>query len=161
MKNSFIGSKYIYSLAADHRYLVFGTLDKGLIIYNKKSKKAVYLDKKRLGGNNIKAALIDGRFVWIGVHKHGVYKYDLNRRKIYKMDWKIPYPSTLTKREHEIWVGSSGNGIFLYDQKKDKVEKIRAVEGLSSNEIHLIEIEGDYIWIGYLDSGVDLLYRPF
>ena len=159
-RSSFIGSDHIYSMDADHRYLVFGTLDRGLIIYRKKDKKAVYLNKRHLGGNNIKATLIDGRFIWIGVHKHGIYKYDLTRKKIYKMNWRIPYPSTLAKRGHEIWAGSSGSGIFLYDQKKDKVEKIRAVEGLASNEIHLIETEGDYIWIGYMDSGIDLLYKP-
>ena len=158
---SFLGSRYIYALAADHRYLMFGTLDRGMIIYEKKGKKAVYLDKTHLGGNNIKAILIDGRFVWIGVHKYGIYKYDLVRKKVYKMDWKIPYPTTFMKREHEIWIGNSGNGIFLYDQKKDALEHIRAVEGLASNEIHLIETEGDYIWIGYLDSGIDILYRPF
>ena len=158
---SFLGSRYIYALAADHRYLIFGTLNKGVIIYEKKGKKAVYLDKKHLGGNNIKAILIDGRFVWIGVHKYGIYKYDLVQKKVYKMNWKIPYPTTFMKREHEIWIGNSGNGIFLYDQKKDALEQIRAIEGLASNEIHLIETEGDYIWIGYLDSGIDVLYRPF
>ena len=159
-KNSFIGSNQLYAIAADHRYLVFGTINSGLIIYNKKEKKATYLDEKHLGGDNIKSILIDGRFLWIGVHKHGIYKYDLNRKKVYKLNWGITYPSTITKREHEIWIGSSGSGIRVYNQKTEKLEKLRAIEGLASNEIHLIEIETDYIWIGYLDAGIDLLYRP-
>ncbi len=159
-KNSFIGSNQIYAITADHRYIVFGTIDSGLIIYNKKEKKATYLNMKHLGGDNIKSILIDGRFLWVGVHKYGIYKYDLNQKKVYKLNWGVAYPSTITKREHEIWIGSSGNGIRVYNQKTEKLEKLRAVEGLASNEIHLIEIETDYIWIGYLDSGIDLLYRP-
>ena len=158
--SSFLKSNQIYSITANHRYLIFGTIDSGLIIYNKKSKKATYLTEKHLEGDNIKSVLIDGRFLWIGVHKYGIFKYDMQNKKVYKMNWNIVYPSVVTKREHEIWIGSSGDGIRIYDQTKDKLEKLRAIEGLSSNEIHLIEVENDYIWIGYLDSGIDLLYRP-
>ena len=159
-KSSFISSNRIYSIASDHRYLIFGTIDAGLVIYNKKEKKATYLTDRHLEGDNIKSVLIDGRFLWIGVHKYGIFKYDLEKKKIYKMNWNIVYPSVVKKREHEIWIGSSGDGVRVYDQRNDRLEKLRAIEGLSSNDVHLIEIENDYIWIGYLDSGIDLLYRP-
>ncbi len=159
-RKSLLGSNQVYAITADHRYLIFGTLDAGLIIYNKKNQKVTYLNEKHLDGNNIKSILIDGRFLWIGVYQHGIYKYDLIQKKIYKMNWGVTYPSLITKRESEIWVGSSGDGIYVYNQQTEKLEKIRAIEGLASNEIHLIEVEADYIWIGYLDSGVDLLYRP-
>ena len=159
-KNSFLGSNRIYSITADHRYIVFGTIDSGLVIYNKKERKATYLNEEHIDGDNVKSILLDGRFLWIGVHKHGIYKYDLERRKLRKMNWHMSYPSVIAKREHEIWVGSSGDGIRVYNQKTEQLEKIRAIEGLASNEVHLIEIETDYIWIGYLDSGIDLLYRP-
>ena len=130
------------------------------MIYNKRSKKATYLTDKHLKGDNIKSVLIDGRFLWIGVHKYGIFKYDLENKKVHKMNWNIIYPSIVKKREHEIWIGSSGDGVRVYDQRSDRIEKLRAIEGLASNDIHLIEIENDYVWIGYLDSGIDLLYRP-
>jgi len=161
-KTSFLGTNMVYSMAANHRYLAFGTLYKGAIVIDKKKNKTHYINKSNglLKGNNIKALLIDGRYIWIGVHSHGIYRYDLERRKSRFYNWGVPYPTIITKRNKEIWIGSSGHGIRIFNQESEKVEKLRAIEGLSSNEINLIQIENDYAWIGYLDKGIDILYRP-
>ncbi|MCS6985277.1 MAG: hypothetical protein NZM25_09170 [Leptospiraceae bacterium] len=160
--NSFVGSDQVYALAADHRYLAIGTLDYGVVIQDKKNNKVYRLSResKHLKGNNIKTLLIDGRFLWIGVHNVGIYRYDLESEKITFFDWHLPFPSAMAKREHEIWIGTMGRGIVMYDQKNERLERFTGIDGLASNDIQCLQVEGNYIWIGYLDQGIDLIYRP-
>ncbi|MDH5719380.1 MAG: tetratricopeptide repeat protein [Spirochaetia bacterium] len=160
--NSFIKTNYVYSIVADHQYIAFGTLENGVIIKDKKNNEILYLNKKNgfLKEDNIKALFIDGRYLWIGVHKAGIYRYDMIQKKIKSFDWGIPFPTTIAKKDKEIWIGTSGNGIRIFNRETEKIEKLRAIEGLSSNEVTMIRIEDDFVWIGYLDSGIDILYRP-
>ena len=159
---SFLGSRQVYAIEADHRYVAFGTLDNGAVIKNKKTGEVHYLNVEngKLKGNNVKALLIDGRYVWVAVHKHGIYRYDLTRKVVKFFDWGLPYPSCLALRGRKVWVGTSGNGIRIYDRENGHVDKMTVLNGLSSNEIHHLQMEENYIWIGYLDNGLDILYRP-
>lgn len=161
-ENSYIGSRQVYSMDATPRYLVFGTLDNGVVIKDKDTGQVSYVNKenKKLGGNNIKSLLIDGRYLWIGVHKFGIYRYDLKTKSCRFFDWGLPYPSTFALRGRKLWIGTSGNGIRVYDRETHKIERLTVIEGLSSNEVHLLKMEGNYIWVGYLDNGIDILFRP-
>ena len=159
-QTSFLKSNLIYSLVADHRYLIFGSIDEGVIIYDKTTKDINYLNSTQLGDNNIKSLLIDGNFLWIGTHQAGISKYNFTNKTVIHLDWKIPYITTLKKRYHEIWIGSSGNGIYIYNQKKDKLENMTVIDGLRSNEIQQVEITDENILIGYVDAGIDILYKP-
>lgn len=159
---SFLKTSQVYSVDANLDFLVFGTINHGVVIKNKLSGETTYLNTKtnHLKGNNVKALLLDGRYLWIGVHRHGIYRYDLQQKKIKHFDWDMPYPSSIAKRANEIWIGSSGNGLRIYDRETRKVKKLTVIDGLSSNEILLIRPEDDFIWVGYLDKGLDILYRP-
>ena len=160
--NSYLKTNQVYSMAANTKYLAFGTLTKGVVLLNKQTNKKIYINKENnlLNGNNVKALLIDGRYLWIGIHKHGVYRYDMEQNKIKKYKIEAAYPTVIARREHEIWVGTSGHGIFIFDRKTEKVKNLRAIEGLSSNDISHIQVEGDYVWIGYLEAGIDIFYEP-
>ncbi|MDH4263244.1 MAG: tetratricopeptide repeat protein [Spirochaetia bacterium] len=161
-ENSYVGSRQVYSIDANHQYLAFGTLDKGAIIKDKTTGDIHYVnvENNKLAGNNIKSLMIDGRYVWIGVHKYGIYRYDIKTKDCKFYDWGIPYPSTFSMRGRMLWIGTSGNGIRIYDREKKTLEKLTVIEGLSSNEVHLLKMEGNYVWIGYLDQGIDVLYNP-
>jgi tetratricopeptide (TPR) repeat protein len=159
---SFVKTAQVYSLDADLKHVVFGTLEKGVVLLNKESGQTEYINRQngQLKRNNVKAVLLDGRYLWIGVHNDGVYRYDTELKTIKRFDWSIPFPSVITKREKEIWIGTSGQGIRIFNQETETLESLRSIEGLYSNEIHHIQVEGDYIWIGYLDNGIDVFYRP-
>jgi len=161
-ESSYIGSRQVYSIDANHQYLAFGTLDKGAVIKDKVNGEIhhVNVENNKLAGNNVKSLMIDGRYVWIGVHKFGIYRYDMKTKDCKFYDWGIPYPSTFSLRGKMLWVGTSGNGIRIYDREKKTLEKLTVIEGLSSNEVHLLKMEGNYVWIGYLDNGIDILYKP-
>jgi ligand-binding sensor domain-containing protein len=147
---------------ANHEYIAFGTVDRGAVIKDKKTGQIHYVntENNKLHGDNVKSVLIDGRYVWIGVHKYGVYRYDIKTKLCKFFDWGLPYPSSFSLRGRKLWIGTSGNGIRIFDREKNSIEKLTVIEGLSSNEVHMIKIEGNYIWIGYLDSGIDILYKP-
>jgi ligand-binding sensor domain-containing protein len=159
---SFLGSRVVYSMDANHEYIAFGTVDRGAVIKDKKTGQIHYVntENNKLHGDNVKSVLIDGRYVWIGVHKYGVYRYDIKTKLCKFFDWGLPYPSSFSLRGRKLWIGTSGNGIRIFDREKNSIEKLTVIEGLSSNEVHMIKIEGNYIWIGYLDSGIDILYKP-
>jgi len=159
---SFLKTNMVYSIASNKKYLIIGTLEKGVAILNKKTNEVSWISKSnnKIKGNNIKCLLIDGRFLWIGVHRYGVYRFDLDTRKMEHLNWRISYPTSMQKRENEILVGSSGSGIRIFNKSNKKITKITAVEGLSSNEVTMIQVEGNYIWVGYFEAGIDIIYRP-
>jgi len=161
-ENSYVQSRTIYSIEGDHRYIVFGTVENGVIIRDKEKQTTEYLNVEngKIAGNNIKSLLIDGRFLWIGIHKVGVYRYDLSSKKIKFFELDVSYPSSMAIRGKEVWIGTSGNGIRIINRETNKVTRLDVLNGLKSNEIHHIKMEENHVWIGYLDNGVDVIYRP-
>ncbi|MBV6493999.1 MAG: hypothetical protein LDLANPLL_02023 [Turneriella sp.] len=161
-KDSWVGSNQVYALDVDLSYIVVGTLDHGVIIYNKETKETVSIGPSETGlkSANIKAVLLDGRYVYIGAHNDGVYVYDIHAKKLTKLSMEIPFPSAFAKRENEIFIGTSGQGIRVLNRNNNSVTKLRAIEGLSSDEIQIIRVEGDFLWIGFLEKGIDVLYLP-
>lgn len=154
-------SSQVFELAFDSNWIYFGSIDIGIIMKNRHSEEVRYLAPDNgLPGDNVKALLPEGRFLWIALHGKGVFRYDTELKKITRLEWSATWPSALAGRGPEIWAGTSGYGIYVFNREKESIERIRAIEGLASNEIYVIKPEGKRIWIGYLDGGVDILYRP-
>jgi len=161
-KESWVQSNQVYALDADLDYIAVGTLDKGALIHNKKTGETVQITAHEGGlkSENVKAVLLDGRYVYIGAHNDGVYIYDMNKKSLTRLKLEIPFPSAFARRENEIYIGTSGQGIRVLDRNTNRVERITAIEGLSSNEVHVVRLEGEFLWVGYLERGIDVLFRP-
>ncbi len=161
-KDSWVKSDQVYAMDADLEYVAVGTLDQGALIYHKASGETIQITKgeNALRSENIKAILLDGRYVYIAAHNDGVYVYDLQQKKLRRLEAEIPFPSALARRENEIFIGTSGQGVRVLDRNTGTIERITAVEGLSSNEVQILRVEGEFLWIGYLENGIDVLYRP-
>jgi ligand-binding sensor domain-containing protein len=161
-KDSWVKSDQVYAIDADIEYLVVGTVDQGALIYHKASGETTQITKgeNALQSENVKAVLLDGRYVYIAAHNDGVYVYDLQQKKLRRLEIKLPFPSALARRENEIFIGTSGQGVRVLDRNTGNLERITAVEGLSSNEVQILRVEGEFLWIGYLERGIDVLYRP-
>lgn len=67
-KDSWVGSNQVYALDADLEYIVVGTLDQGAVIYHKKTGEVqrITTGEGGLKSENVKAVLLDGRYVYIG-----------------------------------------------------------------------------------------------
>jgi tetratricopeptide (TPR) repeat protein len=161
-KDSWVGSNQVYALDADLEYIVVGTLDKGAVIFHKKTGEVqrITTGEGALKSENVKAVLLDGRYVYIGAHNDGVYVYDIQQKKLTPIKAELPFPSAFARRDHEIFIGTSGQGLRVLDRNTNRLDRMTAVEGLSSNEIQILRVEGDFLWIGYLENGIDVVYRP-
>ena len=161
-KDSWVGSNQVYALDADLEYIVVGTLDQGAVIYHKKTGEVqrITTGEGGLKSENVKAVLLDGRYVYIGAHNDGVYVYDMQKKKLTMLKAELPFPSVFARRDHEIFIGTSGQGLRVLDRNTNQIDRLTAVEGLSSNEIQILRVEGDFLWIGYLENGIDVVYRP-
>jgi ligand-binding sensor domain-containing protein len=161
-KDSWVGSNQVYALDADLEYIVVGTLDQGAVIYHKKTGEVqrITTGEGGLKSENVKAVLLDGRYVYIGAHNDGVYVYDMQKKKLTMLKAELPFPSAFARRDHEIFIGTSGQGLRVLDRNTNQIDRLTAVEGLSSNEIQILRVEGDFLWIGYLENGIDVVYRP-
>lgn len=161
-KDSWVKSDQVYAIDADLEYIAVGTLDQGALIHHKASGETIQVStgENGLRSENVKAVLLDGRYVYIGAHNDGVYVYDLQQRKLRRLEAEIPFPSAFARRENEIFIGTSGQGVRVLDRNTGNLERITAVEGLSSNEVQILRVEGEFLWIGYLENGIDVLYRP-
>jgi len=161
-KDSWVGSNQVYAIDADLDYIVVGTLDQGAAIYHKKTGEVqrITAGEGALKSENVKAVLLDGRYVYIGAHNDGVYVYDMQQKKLTQIKAELPFPSAFARRDHEIFIGTSGQGLRVLDRNTNRLDRMTAVEGLSSNEIQILRVEGDFLWIGYLENGIDVVYRP-
>ncbi len=161
-KESWVGSNQVYAIDADVDYIAVGTLDRGAAIHNKKTGETfrIMTGEGGLRSENVKAVLLDGRYVYVGAHNDGVYVYDIREKKLTRLKMELPFPSAFARRDNEIFIGTSGQGIRILDRNDNSVEKLSAVEGLSSNEVQILRIEGDFLWVGYLENGIDVVYRP-
>ena len=62
-----------------------------------------------------------------------------------------------------LWLGTEDNGINRYDPKTDKMEnysQLNPVRKLSASNIHGLYAEGDTLWIGSFNKGIDMLHIP-
>lgn len=161
-KDSWVGSNQVYAIDADVDYIAVGTLDQGAVIRHKASGEIIRISAGESGlrSENVKAIQLDGRYVHIGAHNDGVYTYDLQLKTLKRLDLEIPFPSAFARRDHELFIGTSGQGVRVLNRNDMHVEKLSAAEGLSSNEVQILRIEGDFVWIGYLEYGIDVVYRP-
>ncbi|MBL8033674.1 MAG: tetratricopeptide repeat protein [Leptospiraceae bacterium] len=161
-KDSWVKSNQVYAIDADVEYIAVGTLDQGALLHNKKTKETVQITagEGALRSENVKAVLLDGRYVYIGAHNDGVYVYDIAQKKLTRLNAELPFPSAFARREHEIFIGTSGQGIRVLNRNDMSIERLSAVEGLSSNEVQILRVEGDFLWIGYLENGIDVVFRP-
>jgi ligand-binding sensor domain-containing protein len=161
-KNSWVGSNQVYAIDADFDYVAVGTLDQGAAIHNKKTGETIRImtGEGGLRSENVKAVLLDGRYVYVGAHNDGVYVFDMQQKRLTRLNAELPFPSAFARRENEIYIGTSGQGIRILDRNTMSMEKLSAVEGLSSNEVQILRIEGDFLWVGYLENGIDVVYRP-
>ena len=161
-KDSWVGSNQVYAIDADVDYIAVGTLDQGAAIHNKKTGETLRImtGEGGLRSENVKAVLLDGRYVYVGSHNDGVYVYDIREKKLTKLKVDLPFPSAFARRDNEIFIGTSGQGIRVLDRNDNSIEKLSAIEGLSSNEVQILRIEGDFLWVGYLENGIDVVYKP-
>lgn len=112
----------------------------------------------------------DGDFLWIGSNR-GLFRYyrqtKTMKRYRYSSHWEgmlsQAYITDMKLTSDGSLVVSTFNGLNVYDRESDTFSFIRRVEnseerGLNSNIIVCLFTDGQDIWAGTQDGGVNLLY---
>lgn len=112
----------------------------------------------------------DGDFLWIGSNR-GLFRYYRQTKTMKRYRYSShregmlsqAYITDMKLTSDGSWVVSTFNGLNVYDRESDTFSFIRRVEnseerGLNSNIIVCLFTDGQDIWAGTQDGGVNLLY---
>jgi len=142
--------------------LVFGSLRKGFLIYDKKKWQQFTPKNSILGSKAVKDMAFDKNYVYVAAYKAGVYAYNKKTKKLKKLNLhkKSVYINSLKVWKNKLLVGTLGDGVIVYDLATKQVTNLSIKDGLTSDSIMTIETENDYIWFGTVNDGVNILYWP-
>lgn len=113
----------------------------------------------------------DGDFLWIGSNR-GLFRYDHRSGEVKRYRYSTHRSGMLSQAYiTDIHLTDEGNvvvatlnGLNVYDRSTDTFRFIRRTterdnSTINSNAINCLYAEGENIWAGTRDEGVDLLYR--
>ena len=120
----------------------------------------------------ISCLLEDKHYVWIGSNR-GLFRYDRNTQTLKRYRYSSHREGMLSQAYiTDMKLTASGrlivstlNGLNVYNPDSDSFSFIRRLEnpeeeGLNSNTIVCLFTDGEDIWAGTQDEGVNILYRP-
>ncbi len=146
---------YVIKEDAENGVFWFGTLGKGLVGYNTRTKSLIKIQRPDLTTNVVKTILVDAKgAVWIGGGLGGVNKISFKPDGSYNVSKYLnenPFSrfsiNTIYKdRTNTIWLGTNTKGLYKYDGKSFSKKHIDVKNPVST--IYSI-LEGDegYIWM--------------
>jgi tetratricopeptide (TPR) repeat protein len=111
-------------------------------------------------GRNVKDVFFNGPQLFIATYRAGIWVYEPESGKM-ELFWQPDtYVSTMSIRAGKIFLGTLGDGLKIRDLATGTETAITVADGLQSSNILTIEFEKDYIWLGTVDNGVNILYAP-
>ncbi|MDL2305650.1 response regulator [Bacteroides sp. OttesenSCG-928-D19] len=156
-----------YWIASESGIYIYDLIEKSVVNLRKSltndyaiADNAVYmLNKDREGG------------VWVGSFFGGINYLPKNYTNFTRYIGGKTHPGMLGNTVREIcpdsygnlWLGTEDNGINRYDPKTNKMENyslLNPVRKLAATNIHGLYAEGDTLWIGSFNRGIELLHIP-
>ena len=142
-----------------------GTKGRGIIVFNKKTRKSKVIDENHeLIDNTILSFLpLNKNEVLIGTN-HGINVVNKTTLKVSKPyfigEKNIDFATSILIQEDKIWVGTNGNGLFLLEKNETgKYEQQNFIQNdfnsysISSNIVNSIKVDKNgSIWIGTQDG---------
>lgn len=59
-------------------------------------------------------------------------------------------------RDGNLWIGTEDGGLNCYTKKDDRFVNYSKINGLGSNNIHGLFMDGDELWCGSFDNGIEI-----
>lgn len=109
---------------------------------------------------NVKDLVFDGDSLYICTYRSGVWVYHLGSDSLRPFWNPGGYLHALGVRNGRLFLSTLGEGLRVRDLATAEEVTVGVKDGLLSPNILTIEFEGDYVWMGTLDSGVNILYAP-
>jgi ligand-binding sensor domain-containing protein/signal transduction histidine kinase len=155
-----LGSTIVFSLLRAHDNSIYVGTNKGLFRLIDFKPVPFNCEGFELSTKEI-FSLAEGKdgTIWIGTNQYGIVKYSNNNKFEYYKPHKALANSVIYAMEvdsnNNLWVGTNGAGLFKL--LGNKVEWYNEQNGLSSNVVRSIQIDGPKIIIGTNGKGLDIL----
>jgi len=149
----------VKSIAIEGNYVWVGTEGGGLNRYDRNTDSwASRTRQDGLSNDGVNAIAIDSKYVWVGT-RYGVNRYDRitdSWNLYFKKDGLVEDSVvTIGIADNFVWFGSPLDGISIYDVVNQAfMRTYTKTDLLSSNDIRSIVIDGNNIWIGTANGGV-------
>ena len=112
--------------------------------------------------DDVRCVAVNERSVWFGTDK-GICRYDREEKTWESLTGKNPQPpgrltdiSVIAADENDIWFGTS-KGVMTYNIESGTFVTYTQSDGLASDVITCIALNGDEIWFGSADAGATRL----
>ena len=144
------------SMEVDDDYVWVGT-EGGLSRYDKKKEFWTTFNRSPMAETpsprKVYTIAAEDRYLWMGTPR-GLHRYDKRKNQWthqqYEGDWNRGVKS-LTVDEKYLWLGTDG-GMRRYDKAADRWEEYTKKNGLPSNIIRDVDVEGYDLWVATDDG---------
>ena len=170
-ENSWFNDYDVQKVCSLNEYILIGTYQDGLIVYNNKTKsynqfKNTGANDGSISGNMIVSVYKDIKDnIWVGTNNNGLNKFNIQTRQFKKVffenmeDQNIKVRDLKEDKYGRLWLGSK-QGLFLYNEKNEKFTRYAHVNDafsiLVNNSIYEICIDNnDMLWLGTYSGGVN------
>ncbi len=164
-----IRSRVILPFSNDEFFI--GT-ESGLYLLNLKTKESSNFRKSlsnpyAIGDNAIYSLTKDKEGgVWIGTYFQGI-SYLSNESGAVEKFFDQGQPGNIRgnaireivgDNHGSIWIGTEDSGLNKYDPKTEMFTHFMPEKGIiSGSNVHALMVDGDSLWIGYFENGVDII----
>ena len=166
---------HVWCVAVDEPYIWFGTNDGAARYDQAKEIWTIYRVDDGLLNNTVLSIGFEGKYIFLNT-PGGVTIYDkeldsftpfsqsdgLAGQTAASIGSSLPAtqgsaPQPVKELRQEVWIGTYG-GATRYDMVTDTARNISSEDGLASNKVQVIRMDGQYIWFG-TDSGLSRYNR--
>ena len=148
------------AMVVDDDYVWVGN-DRGLARYDKKTEAWTTFTPSRTAIANsprkIYAIAAESRYIWVGAPT-GLHRFDKEKnrwsRSLHRGYWGI---KSITVDEKYLWLGTDA-GLRRYDKAANRWEEYTVKNGLPSNILRDVDVEGYDLWIA-TNSGTAIFNR--
>lgn len=139
----------------------FATLNSGFLLLEKGKWRRLTDKNPPLNSNLAKDIAFDKEKIYLATYKEGIFILDRKDGNIQPLTLPKKYfINTMILRNGKLYLGTLGDGLVIYDLASGTTKSISIRDGMNSNYILALEFEKDYIWIGTIDSGINIYYSP-
>ena len=141
----------VYQLYADRSGLMWvGTYKKGVSYYGESMFK---FNMYELGDITC-IEQNDEDCLWLGTNDNGLYLWNMKTGETEKhYRFAVPIVSLQKAENGDLWIGTFNGGLYCLG-KSGMSRYTSEKDGLLSNSIWALEEKDGWLWIGYLDSGL-------
>ncbi len=170
-----ISDNFIWTIYEDSKKNIWiGTNSGGLNKYNYTTNsfrhyKSSADKNNNISSNNVRVIFEDTENVlWIGTNNGGIDKYDEKHDNFRHFNLVIDNQKNASSirsicedNNGNLWIGTDGNGLVKFDKRRKNYNVYKknrlAKNSISGNNIWSLLTDGDFIWIGTYNNGLDKL----